>query len=438
MDWTRILFALNKRMTIAYLVNQYPKVSHSFIRREIAGVEASGTKVSRFSIRFCGSELVDEEDKQELDKTRVVLDVGNFGLLFALLNVAITKPLHFWLALRLMFQVGWSSERGIVRHLAYLAEACVLLGWFKDEEITHVHAHFGTNSTTVAMLCHVLGGPPYSFTVHGPEEFDKVKAIALEEKINRANFVVAISSFGKSQLYRWCERQHWSKIHVIHCGVDELFLRQPHVPIPEEPRLVCVGRLCEQKGHLLLVEAAARLAKEGLKFKLVLVGDGPLRPQIEAMIKQFGLQDHIEITGWASNNEVQQQILASRAMVLPSFAEGLPVVVMEALALSRPTISTYVAGIPELVEPGVCGWLVPAGSVEDLTGAMRCALLAPVAELEQMGRVGSERVAERHNSTIEASNLAALFPSNIEKPEKIAIDVPPSLPYANSYTTKSR
>lgn len=425
-------------MTIAYLVNQYPKVSHSFIRREIAGVEASGTKVSRFSIRSCGSELVDEEDKQELAKTRVVLDVGKFGLLFALLNVAITKPRALLKALRLMLQVGWSSERGVVRHLAYLAEACVLLGWFKEEEIIHVHAHFGTNSTTVAMLCRELGGPPYSFTVHGPEEFDKVKAIALEAKINRANFVVAISSFGKSQLYRWCDHQHWSKIHIIHCGVDELFLRQPYVPIPDEPRLVCVGRLCEQKGHLLLIEAAANLAKEGLKFKLVLVGDGPLRPQIEVMIKQFGLQDHIEITGWASNGDVQQQILASRAMVLPSFAEGLPVVVMEALALSRPTISTYVAGIPELVEPGVCGWLVPAGSVEDLTEAMRCALQAPLEKLEQMGRVGSERVAERHNSNIEASNLAALFPSNSEKPAERAIDVPPSLPYANSYTTKSR
>lgn len=425
-------------MTIAYLVNQYPKVSHSFIRREIAGVEASGTKVSRFSIRSCGSELVDEEDKQELKKTRIVLDVGKFGLLWALLSVAITKPLRFFAALRLMIQVGWSSERGVLRHLAYLAEACVLLGWFKAEEITHVHAHFGTNSTTVAMLCHVLGGPPYSFTVHGPEEFDKTSLIAIEEKINRASFVVAISSFGKSQLYRWCDRQQWPKIKVIHCGVDELFLHQPYVPIPEAPRLVCVGRLCEQKGHLLLVESAAQLAKSGLKFKLVLVGDGPLRPQIETMIAQLGLEDHIEITGWASSNDVQQQILASRAMVLPSFAEGLPVVVMEALALSRPIISTYVAGIPELVEPGVCGWLVPAGSVEDLTKAMHCALTAPVQELKQMGQVGAERVAKHHNSAVEASNLAVLFTSNIKKPSQPAINVSPNTTYANSHTTKSR
>jgi glycosyltransferase involved in cell wall biosynthesis len=274
------------------------------------------------------------------------------------------------------------------------------------------------------MLCHALGGPPYSFTVHGPEEFDKATEIALEEKIKRAAFLVAISSFGKSQLYRWCDRNQWSKIHEIHCGVDELFLKQPYIPVPDQPRLVCIGRLCEQKGHLLLVEAAGRLAAEGLKFRLVLVGDGPLRTQIQAMIAQLGLQDHIEITGWASNSEVQQHILASRAMVLPSFAEGLPVVVMEALALSRPVISTYVAGIPELVEPDTCGWLVPPGSVEALTAAMRAALQLPVEKLEQMGRVGAERVAQRHDAALEASKLAVLFSSDIEKFQNPAINAP--------------
>jgi glycosyltransferase involved in cell wall biosynthesis len=336
-----------------------------------------------------------------------------------------------------MLRVGWNSERGVLRHFAYLAEACVLLGWFSQKGIAHVHAHFGTNSTTVAMLCHALGGPTYSFTVHGPEEFDKAEAIALPEKIKRADFVVGVSSFGKSQLYRWCDYKQWSKIHVVHCGVDDLFLTQAHTPIPDQPRLVCVGRLCEQKGHLILVEAAGRLAAEGLPFKLILVGDGPLRPQIEAMIAQLGLQDHIEITGWASNPEVQQQILASRVMVLPSFAEGLPVVIMEALALSRPVISTYVAGIPELVEPGTCGWLVPPGSVESLTEAMRAALQLPVEKLEQMGKVGAKRVAEQHDAVIEASKLATLFRANTEKSQDQPIDVPPSVVYANIPTARS-
>jgi colanic acid/amylovoran biosynthesis glycosyltransferase len=424
-------------MTIAYLVNQYPKVSHSFIRREIAGIEACGIQVARFSIRSCGSELVDEEDKRELEKTRFVLGIGKVGLLFALLRVAITRPIRFLSALWLMLQVGRKSERGVLRHLAYLAEACVLLGWFSELGIAHVHAHFGTNSTTVAMLCRALGGPPYSFTVHGPEEFDKAEAIALTEKIKRAAFVVAISSFGKSQLYRWCEHEQWSKIQVIHCGVDDMFLTQAPIPVPDQPRLVCVGRLCEQKGHLLLLEAAGQLVAEGLSFMLVLVGDGPLRTEIETMITRLGLQDHVEITGWASNSEVHQHILASRAMVLPSFAEGLPVVVMEALALSRPVISTYVAGIPELVEPEICGWLVPPGSVEALTNAMRTALQLPVEKLEQMGRVGAFRVAQQHDAAIEASILAALFRSNIEKSQNQAIDVPPNVVYASIHNAKS-
>ena len=401
-------------MNIAYLVNQYPKVSHSFVRREVIAVESCGLKVARFSIRSCESELVDEADKLEQELTKVILGVGVQGLAWGLLRVATTRPIRFIEALRLTFQVGWHSERGILRHLAYFAEACILLNWLAESGTTHIHAHFGTNSTTVAMLCRVLGGPTYSFTVHGPEEFDKATLLSLDEKIKRSTFVAAVSSFGKSQLFRWCDRTFWSKIHVIHCGVDAAFLAAPYVPIPAAPRLACIARLSEQKGHLLLLEAANLLAVQGLEFKLVLVGDGPLRSDIEKQILQLGLQNHIEITGWASGDRVQQEILASRAMVLPSFAEGLPVVIMEALALNRPVISTYVAGIPELVEPGVCGWLVPPGSVEALAVAMRAVLEAPLEKLEQMGKTGAERVAQQHNVDLEAKKLVALFESASE------------------------
>lgn len=402
-------------MHVAYLVNQYPKVSHSFIRREILAVEASGVSVSRFSIRSLDAELVDGADRQEFEKTRFVLAGGATKLLFSLVRVALTRPAQFFNATRLAFKVGWKSERGMVIHLAYLAEACVLLKWFSDARINHVHAHFGTNSTTVAMLCHALGGPPYSFTVHGPEEFDKPTAIALTEKINRAAFVVSVCSFGKSQLFRWCDYKQWSKIHVIHCGVDHAFLAQPAIPIPHQPRFVCVARLSEQKGHLMLIEAASQLASEGRQFKLILVGDGPLRGQIEAMISQFGLQNHVEITGWATNAEVEQQLIQAQVMVLPSFAEGLPVGIMESLALCRPVISTYIAGIPELVEPGQCGWLVPSGSTQALANAMRIALQTPLEELERMGKHGSELVANHHNVVIEAQKLVELFQTYSER-----------------------
>jgi len=416
-------------MKIAYLINQYPKVSHSFIRREIAGIEACGIQVNRFSIRPCHTEqLVDAADKLELERTRIVLGNGIVGLLWGLLQVVITRPIRFLQALWLTLKLSWCSERGILHHLAYLVEACVLLRWFSDLRVAHVHAHFGTNSTTVAMLCHAIGGPPYSFTVHGPEEFDKVKLLALAEKVERAAFVVTVSSFGKSQLYRWCQQKQWSKIHAIHCGVDYEFLAQPTTAVTTELRLICVGRLCEAKGHLVLINAVGQLAAEGLRFKLVLVGDGPLRVEIEALTARLGLQEYVEIIGWASNSEVRQHILASRAMVLPSFAEGLPVALMEALALGRPVISSYVAGIPELVEPDVCGWLVPPGSVEALTAAMRAALQLPVEKLEQMGRAGAERVAQQHNAAIEAGKLAALFRMSIESSQYQAIDLPQSVP----------
>ena len=162
----------------------------------------------------------------------------------------------------------------------------------------------------------------------------------------------------------------------------------------------------------------------------MLVGDGPLRAEIEALSARLGLQNYVEVLGWASNSEVRQHILASRAMVLPSFAEGLPVVLMEALALGRPVISTYVAGIPELVEPGVCGWLVPPGSIEALTAAIRVALQLPVEKLQQMGASGAERVAQRHDASIEASFLAALFRSSIEKSQNQAVGVPLAVHYA--------
>lgn len=396
-------------MKIAYLVNQYPKTSHSFIRREILALEALGVPISRFSIRSIHSEIVDEADQQEAKKTRYILDVGVLGLVGSLLQTFVKQPLRLLKTAGFTLKIGWGSDRGVLLNLAYLAEACVLRSWLAAAGVTHIHTHFGTNSATVALLCRLLGGPAYSMTIHGPEEFDKPAAIALSQKIDHAAFVVAVCSFGKSQLFRWCDYKQWAKIHVVHCGVDQMFLHYPDMPLPSEPRLVCVGRLSEQKGHLMLIEAVSQLAAEGLAFKLVLVGDGPLRSKIEAMIQHLKLENHIEITGWATNAQVQQQVLAAQAMVAPSFAEGLPVVIMEALALSRPVISTYIAGIPELVQPEKCGWLVPAGSVEDLAATLRTVLQTPVATLEEMGRAGATLVRQNHDAAVEAAKLASLF-----------------------------
>jgi colanic acid/amylovoran biosynthesis glycosyltransferase len=396
-------------MTIAYLVNMYPKVSHSFIRREIAALEKLGLSIARFSIRSGVAQVVDSADKFELQTTRVVLDIGVSGLLKHLFTIVFTHPLGLLKAIWLTFKLSQRSTRGLFVHLIYVAEACVLVNWFRTTGVSHIHAHFGTNSTTVALLCHAIAEIPYSFTVHGPEEFDFPETLSLTEKINQATFVVVISSFGKSQLYRWCDYSQWAKIHVVHCGLEADFLQQPFEAIADTPNLVCVGRLCEQKGQLLLIEAMRQLAIADIPCQLTLVGDGALRPQIEALIHQYHLESRVKITGWASSAEVQTAIREARSLVLPSFAEGLPVVIMESLALGRPVISTYIAGIPELVETGVNGWLVPPGSVEALTAAMQAVLQTPLSSLEQMGQLGAKQVFQQHNASIEAHKLAALF-----------------------------
>ena len=396
-------------MNIAYVTPIYPMPSQTFIRREIAALESLGFTVHRFSLRRFAGTLADEADRKEQQSTHAITEAGALSLANAVFREALERPWRWWKALAMAVRLGLRSERGFIRHMIYLAEACALRHLLVKCGARHLHAHFGTNSADVALLCRLLGGPTYSVTIHGPEEFDAPRPLSLKEKIHHADFVVAISEFTRSQLYRWCLREDWRKLHVIHCGLDEFFLLTATVPVPERARLVNVGRLSEQKGQLLLVEAAARLRDQGITFELVIVGDGEMRDAIEQLIERSGLQEHVRITGFLSNQGVRQELLAARAMVLPSFAEGLPVVIMEALALGRPVISTYIAGIPELIEPGANGWLVPAGSVEPLVDAMAMVLTADPAEIERIGRAGAARVAEQHNVMTETKKLAFYF-----------------------------
>ena len=396
-------------MRIAYFINQYPKVSHSFIRREILALERQGFTVQRIALRGWDTELVDAEDVAERSNTYYVLQGGIKGLLKPVLQALHAQPRRFFSALWLAQRMGQRADRWWPYHLVYLAEACRLLPWLQAFGAEHVHAHFGTNSTEVVMLAQALGGPSYSFTVHGPEEFDKPQFIHLGEKVRRAAFVAAISSYGRSQLFRWVEHGHWAKVKVVHCGLERAFHDVPPVAVPALPRLVCVGRLCEQKGQLLLLEAARLLAAQAIEFELVLAGDGEMRAEIETLIAYYGLQAQVRITGWISSEQVRAEILAARALVLPSFAEGLPVVIMEAMALRRPVLTTYVAGIPELVRAGENGWLFAAGAVDELAAALADCLAQPAEVLQRMGEAAYQRVLERHDIDTEAAKLAALF-----------------------------
>jgi colanic acid/amylovoran biosynthesis glycosyltransferase len=398
---------------IAYIVNHYPAVPHTFIRREILAVEKAGQRIWRFAVRGWDAELVDKADIAERDKTTYILGQGLLPLVRAVLAWLLFRPASFFKALRLTLHMMHRSDRSAALHAITLCEACYMGQLIANSDVRHIHAHFGTNSAQIAMLVSALTGTPYSFTVHGPDEFDRPEFIKLGTKVEKAKFVVAISYFGAGQIYRWADRQYWHKVKIVRCGIERSYGRDARHELCNPDRLVCVGRISKQKGHLLLVEAAAAVMKERDKFQLVMVGDvvadRELRTELEAFIKRKGLQDRLRITGWATGDRVRAEILGARGLILASFAEGLPVVIMEAMGLGRVILATQVAGIPELVRPGETGWLFPPGSVPAAADAIRECLSTPVHRCREMGERGRKLVAERHDLDREAAFLSRLF-----------------------------
>jgi len=394
---------------VAYLTNQYPKTSHTFVRREIAALEAQGLQVERFSVRAVDEPLVEAEDLAEQARTRILLGKGARGLLPQVLATSLRHPLRVLGALRTALTLGRGSQRGVARHLAYLAEACLLLRWSERLGIEHLHVHFATNPADVALLCRALGGPPFSFTAHGTADLGGGALATLGSKVRAAVFVVAVCEDGRRRILARTPRGHEHKVQVVRCGVDRRLLESPVRPIEDAARLVCVARLSREKGLTVLLRAAAVLAREGLKFELALIGDGPERGALEELRRELRLDGHVRFEGWQGGAVVQARIVASRALVLASLSEGLPIVLMEALALGRPVIATAVGGVAELVRSGDCGWLVRPGSVLALAAAMRSALTLPGAELDALGRRGAEHVAREHDAARQARVLARLF-----------------------------
>lgn len=396
---------MTQKLKIAYLTTRYPYVSHTFIRRELMDIERRGHSVLRLAIRHSDSPLVDPLDKKEADKTTHCLSQPAWLHALSVIRTALTRPLQFLGAVQLTIKMGLLSDRGLLRHFAYLFEACTLLRIIQKNDVQHIHVHFGTNATTVARLIQRCGGPSYSFTVHGPTEFDSAIGFDLHGKIADATFVVAITDFCSAQLRRWCAPAEWSKIHIIHCTVGDDFFNAFEPINPNSRIFTCVGRLTPQKGQLLLLDAFAKLIAAGHDAHLVFVGDGESRSIIEQKIASSTLDDRVSITGYLSEAEVRRHISSCRAMVLPSFAEGLPMVIMEAFAVGRPVISTYIAGIPELVRPNVNGWLVPAGNIDELVAALIDALETPVEQLMEMADLGREVTFQRHHTVTEGGHL---------------------------------
>lgn len=392
-------------MRLAYLCNLYPAVSHSFVRREIEGVEAAGHEVYRFTLRPPRSDLKDEADLREVAVTEIVLEQGALRLASSALLLCFSRPRRTIDALTAAFRLSGAGLHQKFRHLAYWLEAAWLTRRLQELRVEHVHAHFGTNPAAVALIVHAWGGPEFSFTTHGPNEFDSPLQLSLPRKIAAAKLAVGISAFGRSQLMRWSNPDDWPKIKIIRCGLGPDFLEPDPAPVqPDSRGLVCVARLSPAKGLPLLIEAGARLRDRGERFMITVIGDGELRSSLDEQVRQHGLDDYVRLLGVRSSGEIRQHIESTRAFVLPSFAEGLPVVIMEALALARPVITTRVAGIPELVD-AECGWLITPGSVEELVDALTTALHESPEELDRRGEVGRERVKRFHDAQRNAAEL---------------------------------
>ncbi|KIN61596.1 Glycosyl transferase, group 1 family protein [Sulfitobacter noctilucae] len=393
-------------MKIAYILNTYPQPSQSFIRREIQALEAQGHEVLRFAMRRSDTPLVDVQDRAEADKTEYVLAEGKGTLVTAALQALKADPAKLYEAAKAAIAMGRASETSVLRHLVYLTEAAFVAARCRAEGVVHAHAHFGTNAAAVAMLASMLSGPKFSFTVHGPEEFDAPRALSLGTKMHHAAFTVGISQFGRSQLCRWADPDDWDRIAVVRCGIEPEKFSTP-APLPDGPRrLVAIGRLVEQKGQLALVRAMGETEED---MHLTLIGDGEMRPQIESLIAKLGLAERITLTGWVDENRIKAELDAAHALVMPSFAEGLPMVVMEAMAAARPVIATYIAGTPELVQEGKSGWMVPAGDVHALAAALDRMAATPLSNFRKMGDAARSRVLERHDVHKEAEKLAQLM-----------------------------
>ncbi|RCW85071.1 glycosyltransferase involved in cell wall biosynthesis [Paracoccus lutimaris] len=399
----------SKTLRIGYLVNTYPRPSHSFIRREIAALEAEGVEIHRFAMRSNRAELSDPADLAEDARTEHVLNAGGRRLLIGLLRQGAAKPRQFAAALQLARRRAAAGESSLARQIIYLAEGAHIAARARDLQIDHIHAHFGTNSTRVAAYARLMGGPRFSFTVHGPEEFDNTAALDLGGKLAGAEFCATVSSYGRSQMCRWAQTGDWDKVQVVHCGLD-LSRWDTSAPLPQGPfHMVAVGRFAEQKGFGLLIRAFAKAWRRDPSLRLSLVGDGELRPQIEALVAAEGMENAVNLLGWQDESGVRAAMNAAHALVTPSFAEGLPVVIMEAMACARPVIATYIAGIPELVRPGQEGWLIPAGDADALAETMLAAAATDAETLARMSASARARVTARHDIRVSAQKLKALF-----------------------------
>jgi glycosyltransferase involved in cell wall biosynthesis len=394
-------------MRIAYLMSRYPLVSEAFIKREIQGLRASGIDIVPFTVHRARTvDLLAADDIDEDGATQALLPVSA-GTLIAAHARGLMHPLAY---IRTLVHSMARRGRGAPKQFYYFSEAMILLRKLQLSDIQHVHVHFVRNAAEVAYLAHYFSRRAkgelrgYSVTVHGPTDFSNVDRWRMREKVEAACGVVAISYYARSQIMTQLMPDTSATVTVCPYGVTLPVLTRRVGSSPV--RVLCVGRLVQAKAQSVLLEAVARLIAEDVTVSVTIVGDGPLRAFLDSEVLRLALGEYIRLAGACGSDEVASFYGDADIFCLPSFAEGLPVVLMEAMSYGLPVVATRIAGVPELVVHGESGLLVTPGRVEDLAAALRL-LAIDAATRERLGR-NARAVIESSFEHEEASRRLAL------------------------------
>ncbi len=402
---------------IAYLCTRYPAVSHTFVLREVNALRRLGVDIATFSVRRAGPEhILADADRIAAESTYAILPPRWSELIGALI-LAMKAPRAFVSTLILALRLAAPGARGRLWQCFYLLEAVVLWQQCRRREIRHIHVHLANAAADTALLASYLGSAvepdrpwSWSFTMHGPTEFYDVSHFRLRDKIIRARFVVCISDYTRSQLMALSPPEQWNRLHVIHVGIpiEQFTRRENDPPARDEATILFIGRLVPEKGQAVLLEATALLAERGHRVQVTIAGDGPSRSDTERLAERLRVSSLTSFPGAVGQDEIHALYANASVFCLPSFAEGVPGVLMEAMAMEVPVVTTQITGIGELVEDGETGLLVSPGRADKLADALE-SLLVDAALRENLGRRARAKVRAEFNTDVSSRLLRDLF-----------------------------
>jgi glycosyltransferase involved in cell wall biosynthesis len=404
-----------ERPSIAYLISTYPTLSMIFVLREVVQLRELGFRIETASINPPDrpQEKLTSIEAAEAARTYCVKRDGAAGAVKACLKTLVSDFGGFWRGLGLAFAWGGLDLKRLFFNLMYFTEALMVGQWMRGNGQKHLHVHLASQAASVGLFVHHIFGFGYSMTVHGPDEFYDAEGHYLRRKIEAADFICCISWFAQSQLMMLSPYIHWNKFVVSRLGVDtEAFSPRLGQPERECFEILCIGRLTPAKGQHLLIDAVERLARQGRRVKLRMAGGGPDEATLRAHAAGIDFPECVVFEGAVNQDRIRTLYAGADAFCLPSFAEGIPVVLMEAMAMGVPCVTSRITGIPELIRDGVDGLLVAPSDVDGLVEAL-AKLMDDEALRLRLAQDGRARILEHYHLQRNVEELGAIFTERV-------------------------